>query len=112
MAGLLIKELKIQTHFEREKGLKHELIRLRCLAEKRNKVWLCECKYTKAPMVLEQVKKLESAAQVLKQVHEEEGTEVPEIHMWLISAGGFAAKVLTYIEARTDIYARSSRSDS
>jgi hypothetical protein len=73
--------------------------------EKRNKVWLCECKYTKTPMDLEQVKKLESAAQVLKQMHEEEGTEVPSIQLWLVSAGGFAAKVLTYLEARTDIYA-------
>jgi predicted AAA+ superfamily ATPase len=72
--------------------------------EKRHKVWLCECKYTKAPMDLTQVKKLESAAQVLIQTHEEEGTEVPEIHLWLVSAGGFAGKVLTYIESRADIY--------
>jgi predicted AAA+ superfamily ATPase len=73
--------------------------------EKRHKVWLCECKYTKTPMDLTQVKKLESAAQVLKQMHEEEGTEVPEIHLWLVSTGGFATKVLTYIDARADIYA-------
>jgi predicted AAA+ superfamily ATPase len=72
--------------------------------EKRHKVWLCECKYTKAPMDLTQVKKLESAAQVLIQTHEEEGTEVPEIHLWLVSAGGFAGKVLTYIKSRADIY--------
>jgi predicted transcriptional regulator len=73
--------------------------------EKRHKVWLCECKYTKTPMALTQVKKLESAAQVLKQMHEEEGTEVPEIHLWLVSTGGFATKVLSYIDARADIYA-------
>ena len=73
--------------------------------EKRQKVWLCECKYTKTPMTLEQVKKLESAAQVLKQMHEEEGTKVPDIQLWLVSAGGFAKNVLTYIEARPDIYA-------
>ena len=72
--------------------------------EKRQKVWLCECKYTKTPMNLEQVKKLESAAQVLKQMHEEEGTKVPDIQLWLVSAGGFAKNVLTYIEARPDIY--------
>ena len=73
--------------------------------EKRNKVWLCECKYTKTPMALKQVKKLESAAAVLKQMHQEEGTEAHEIHLWLVSTGGFAPEVLTYIEGRTDIYA-------
>ncbi len=70
-----------------------------------HKVWLCECKYTKTTMDLKQVKKLESAVAVLKQMHQEEGTEAPEIHLWLVSTGGFAPKVLTYIEARTDIYA-------
>jgi hypothetical protein len=55
-------------------------------------------------MDLTQVQKLESAAQVLIKTHEEEGTEVPEIHLWLVSAGGFAGKVLTYIKDRTDIY--------
>jgi hypothetical protein len=72
--------------------------------QKRDKVWLCECKYTKAPMDLKQVQKLESAAQVLISTHEEEGTKVPEIHLWLVSTGGFTPEVLTYIEARTDIY--------
>ncbi|OAD23969.1 hypothetical protein THIOM_000183 [Candidatus Thiomargarita nelsonii] len=69
-----------------------------------HKVWLCECKYTKTTMDLKQVKKLESAAQVLVQVHKEEGTTVPEIHLWLVSTGGFTKEVLTYIEGRTDIY--------
>ncbi len=73
--------------------------------EKRNKVWLCECKYTKTPMILKQVKKLENAAQVLKQEYEEEGRKIPEIHLWLVSTGGFATEVLTYIEGRADIYA-------
>ncbi|MDM8559944.1 hypothetical protein [Candidatus Parabeggiatoa sp. HSG14] len=72
--------------------------------EKREKVWLCECKYTKAPMDVTQVQKLESAAQVLIKTHEEEGTEVPEIHLWLVSAGGFKGNVLTYIKDRADIY--------
>ena len=72
--------------------------------QKREKVWLCECKYTKAPMDLTQVKKLESAAQVLRQMHEEEGTQVPEIHLWLVSTGGFRGNVLTYIKDRTNIY--------
>jgi len=73
--------------------------------QKRHKVWLCECKYTKTPMALKQVKKLESAAQVLISTHEEEGTKVPDIHLWLVSTGGFTPEVLTYIEARPDIYA-------
>jgi DNA-binding transcriptional ArsR family regulator len=72
---------------------------------RRNKVWLCECKYTKIPMDLKQVNKLENAAQVLIQAHAEEGTAVPEIHLWLVSTGGFTTEVLTYIEARFDIYA-------
>jgi predicted AAA+ superfamily ATPase len=69
-----------------------------------HKVWLCECKYTKTTMDIKQVKKLESAAQVLIQVHKEEGTAVPEIHLWLVSTGGFAKDVLTYIDSRADIY--------
>lgn len=44
-----------------------------------HKVWLCECKYTRTPMDLEQVAKLETTAQVLIQTHGEEGTTVPEI---------------------------------
>jgi predicted transcriptional regulator len=69
-----------------------------------HKVWLCECKYTKTTMDIKQVKKLESAAQVLIQVHKEEGTAVPSIHLWLVSTGGFAKEVLTYIDSRADIY--------
>jgi hypothetical protein len=72
--------------------------------QRHHKVWLCECKYTKTTMDLKQVKKLESAAQVLIQVHKEEGTAVPEIHLWLVSTGGFAKEVLTYIDSRADIY--------
>jgi predicted AAA+ superfamily ATPase len=72
--------------------------------QNREKVWLCECKYTKAPMDLTQVKKVESAAFVLTQMSEEEGTEVPSIHLWLVSTGGFTGKVLTYIKNRADIY--------
>jgi predicted DNA-binding protein YlxM (UPF0122 family) len=73
--------------------------------EKYRRVWLCECKYTKAPMDLKQVKKLESAAQVLIQAYEEEGRKVPEIHLWLVSTGGFNTEVLTYLKSRQDIYA-------
>jgi predicted AAA+ superfamily ATPase len=72
--------------------------------EKRHKVWLCECKYTKTPMALTQVQKLESAAAVLKQEYEEEGRKIPDIHLWLVSTGGFTKEVLTYIKDRADIY--------
>ena len=72
--------------------------------QKGEKVWLCECKYTKAPMDMTQVKKLESAAKVLTQMYEEEDTEVPEIQIWLVSAGGFKGNVLSYLEENTDIY--------
>jgi hypothetical protein len=73
--------------------------------EKHNRVWLCECKYTKTQMDIKQVKKLESAALVFKQEYEEEGRKIPEIHLWLVSTGGFTKEVLTYIKARSDIYA-------
>jgi len=70
-----------------------------------HKVWLCECKYTKTTMDLSLVKKLENAAQVLIQVYKEEGRAIPEIHLWLVSTGGFTKEVLTYIDSRADIYA-------
>ncbi|TGO02717.1 hypothetical protein PN36_20185 [Candidatus Thiomargarita nelsonii] len=73
--------------------------------ERSHKVWLCECKYTKTTMDISLVRKLESAAQVLKQMHQEEGTAVPSIHLWLVSTGGFTKEVLTYIDSRADIYA-------
>jgi hypothetical protein len=61
--------------------------------------------YTKIPMGLKQVKKLESAAQVLISAYEEEGRKIPKRHLWLVSTGGFAPEVLTYINSRKDIYA-------
>jgi predicted transcriptional regulator len=73
--------------------------------ERHNKVWLCECKYTKTTMDLKQVKKLENGAEVLKREHEEEDTKVPDIHLWLVSTGGFTKEVLTYVNSREDIYA-------
>ncbi len=73
--------------------------------EKRHKVWLCECKYTKTAMDLKQVKKLESAAQALIQTHQEEATKIPEIHLWLVSTGGFTKEALNYVNTRTDVYA-------
>ena len=72
--------------------------------EKRHTVWLCECKYTRTPMDLKQVKKLESAVTVLKQKYKKEGRKIPSIHLWLVSTGGFTPEVLTYVKDRADIY--------
>ena len=69
------------------------------------RVWLCECKYTQKAMGLTQVKKLERAAQALKQEAREAGIPEPETHLWLVSTGGFTGKAREYIKDRTDIYA-------
>jgi hypothetical protein len=73
--------------------------------KKRNKVWLCECKYTKTTMDIDSVQKLENAAQALIQTYKEEKRAIPEIHFWLVSTGGFHERVRTYIKDRADIYA-------
>ncbi|CAK8718350.1 Restriction endonuclease type IV Mrr domain-containing protein [Candidatus Electrothrix laxa] len=72
--------------------------------QKQDKVWLCECKYTRKPMSIAQVKKLEAAAQVFRQQLEEEGLSVPEIQLWLISTGGFTEEVRVTVASREDIY--------
>ncbi|MCI5133341.1 MAG: hypothetical protein D3904_17970, partial [Candidatus Electrothrix sp. EH2] len=69
------------------------------------RVWLCECKYTRKPMGIGQVEKLEAAAQVFQQQMEEEQQSVPEIRLWLISTGGFTQEVLKYAGNREDMYA-------
>jgi hypothetical protein len=69
----------------------------------RNRVWLCECKYTKAAMGISRVKKLEDAAAAFRRETEEAGHPVPEIQLWLVSAGGFTGDVLRYLENRGDI---------
>ncbi|MCI5149553.1 MAG: hypothetical protein D3916_09235 [Candidatus Electrothrix sp. MAN1_4] len=79
-------------------------------AGKEYRVWLCECKYTRKPMGMVQVEKLEAAAQVYRQQLEEEEEEeerqpVPKIQLWLISTGGFTQEVLEYVNSRKDIYA-------
>jgi hypothetical protein len=73
--------------------------------QKKSRVWLCECKYTRAAMGRAQVEKLESAAQVFRQQLKEEGRAVSEIQFWLISAGGFTDEVLEIISSREDMYA-------
>ncbi|CAK8725071.1 Restriction endonuclease type IV Mrr domain-containing protein [Candidatus Electrothrix laxa] len=70
-----------------------------------NRVWLCECKYTRAALGLAQVEKLENAARALCQEMEEEGRPIPEIRFWLISTGGFTKEVQELVRSREDIYA-------
>ncbi len=68
------------------------------------RVWICECKYTKAKMGLKAVKKLEHAAQALKKEAEDAERTIPEVQMWLVSSGGFTGEVLEYVRDRDDIY--------
>ncbi|SLM30807.1 hypothetical protein MTBBW1_2430003 [Desulfamplus magnetovallimortis] len=69
----------------------------------RERVWICECKYTKKKMGISQVKKIEEAAKVLKIQAQEEGVPVPEVIIWLVSTGGFTEEVMEYIKDRQDI---------
>ncbi|MCP4350813.1 MAG: hypothetical protein GY795_35555 [Desulfobacterales bacterium] len=68
------------------------------------RVWLCECKYKKTKMGIKDVKKLEDAAAAFQQEAGESGHTVPEIQMWLVSAGGFTREVLKYAGGRKDIF--------
>jgi len=70
----------------------------------KERVWVCECKYTKTKMGMEKVKKLEYAAEALKQEAAESGLTVPGVQMWLVSSGGFTGEVLQYVKDREDIY--------
>ncbi|MCP4396303.1 MAG: hypothetical protein GY801_03195, partial [bacterium] len=73
--------------------------------QRQNRVWLCECKYTKTKMGMPQVDKLEQAAEALKQEVEEVGAMVPEVQFWLVSTGGFTEEVIRYANGRNDMYA-------
>ncbi|KPA17243.1 ATPase domain protein, prokaryote domain protein [Candidatus Magnetomorum sp. HK-1] len=70
----------------------------------KNEIWICECKYTKAKMSIKQVKKLEKAAEALRQEANESEQSIPEIQMWLVSTGGFTQEVQAYVSDRKDIY--------
>ncbi len=71
--------------------------------QRKDRLWLCECKYTTAKMGLKQVEKLEQAADALRQSQEEVGRNVPDIQLWLVSTGGFTDAVITYVNGRDDI---------
>ncbi len=68
------------------------------------RVWICECKYTKVKMGMKPVKKLEHAAEALKQEALDADCTIPEVQMWLVSSGGFTGEVLEYVRDRDDIY--------
>ncbi|MDM8524524.1 hypothetical protein QUF80_14235, partial [Desulfococcaceae bacterium HSG8] len=51
-----------------------------------------------------QVRKLEQAADALRQEAADAELTVPEIQMWLISTGGFTGEVLEYVKDRSDIF--------
>ncbi len=70
-----------------------------------DRVWLCECKYTRQAIGIAQVEKLEAAAEVFRQQQGEEGLPVPEIRFWLISTGGFTEEVKALVHSREDMCA-------
>jgi len=69
-----------------------------------NIVWLCECKYTRSRMGINQVKKLERARDAYQMECRELNTDIPDIQLWIISTGGFTEKVLSYAKQNNDIY--------
>jgi hypothetical protein len=73
-------------------------------ARRQKITWLCECKYTRKKMGMNQVNKLERAANAAMLEASEMGATPPEIQMWLISTGGFTDNVLKYVNKISDIY--------
>ncbi len=55
-------------------------------------------------MGIKKAKKLEQAADALKQEAQDAERTVPEVQMWLVSSGGFTREVLEYVKNRDDIY--------
>ncbi|MDM8526302.1 hypothetical protein QUF80_23230 [Desulfococcaceae bacterium HSG8] len=88
------------------KGARTPQYQIDIMGKERNKdrVWICECKYTKTKMGIRGVKKLEQAAAALRQECKDAKLPVPEIQMWLVSTGGFTGDVLAYVKDREDIY--------
>ncbi|MCP4347128.1 MAG: hypothetical protein GY795_16575, partial [Desulfobacterales bacterium] len=60
--------------------------------------------YTKVRMGIRQVRKLEQAAEALRQEARDAELTVPEIQMWLVSTGGFTKDALKYVKNRADIF--------
>ena len=88
------------------KGSKSRLYQIDVFGREKQgeRLWICECKYTKTKMGINQLKKLEDAADALKQEIKESGAVVPDTQMWLVSTGGFTQEVLDYVKDRKDIF--------
>ncbi len=69
-----------------------------------NRLWICECKYTKTKMNISQVKKLEKAADALRHEATETDLPVPNIRIWLVSTGGFTQEVIEYVGQKDDMF--------
>ncbi|ETR67507.1 MAG: hypothetical protein OMM_11518 [Candidatus Magnetoglobus multicellularis str. Araruama] len=86
------------------KASKTKSYQIDVFARRQELTWLCECKYTKTKMGMNQVKKLERAADAAVNEALEIGATRPVIQMWLVSTGGFTDGVLQYVKKRADIY--------
>jgi predicted DNA-binding transcriptional regulator len=86
------------------KASKTKSYQIDVFARRQEMTWLCECKYTKTKMGMNQVKKLERAADAAVNEALEIGATRPVIQMWLVSTGGFTEGVLQYVKKRADIY--------
>jgi len=81
-----------------------KLYQIDVFARRQQITWLCECKYNRTKMGMNQVKKLERAADAAMREAAEMGATPLEIQMWLISTGGFTDNVLRYAKKRKDMY--------
>jgi len=71
-------------------------------------VWLCECKYKKTKMGINEIKKLENAK---KSFIEEESYHYPkdidynkDIKLWYVSISGFTKEAINYMNKKEDVY--------
>jgi hypothetical protein len=71
---------------------------------RQNRYWLCECKYTKRPMGMKQVWKLEKAAKAFQKEERDRGLDVPDVTLWVICTGGFTEAVQKHITQKNDFY--------
>jgi len=69
-----------------------------------NQYWLCECKYTKNRMGINQVRKLERAAKAFQQEASDSGLAIPDITLWVICTGGFTQAVQKHIAGKKNFY--------
>jgi DNA-binding transcriptional ArsR family regulator len=88
------------------KGEKTELFQIDVFGRLQGseKVWLCECKYRKTKMNLEEIKKLELARDAYLEQAKGEEQILLETHLWYISTGGFTEEALEYLKNKKDTY--------